>query len=252
MATEMLDFLAACVKARFNVIISGGTGSGKTTLLNALSRFVPGSERLVTIEDTAELELQQPHVAKMEAQPADLDGEGGVTIRDLVRNALRMRPDRIIVGECRGGEALEMMQAMNTGHDGSMTTIHANSTREALARVELMVGLAGVEIPVGAIRKLIASSISLVVQVARLPGGKRRVVTISEIIGLEGDIVSMHDLFIFAQTGTNLDHGAEGYFRATGIRPALLNKLNVRGANVPSEWFIERRLPPPRGRGVNR
>jgi pilus assembly protein CpaF len=251
MAKEMLDFLAACVKARFNIIISGGTGSGKTTLLNALSRFVPGSERLVTIEDTAELELQQPHVAKMEAQPADLDGDGGVTMRDLVRNALRMRPDRIIVGECRGGEALEMMQAMNTGHEGSMTTIHANSTREALARVELMVGVAGVEIPMEAIRKLITSSINLVVQIARLPGGKRRVVTISEIIGMEGDIVSMHDLFIFVQTGTDLDHGAEGYFRATGIRPALLNKLNVRGANVPSEWFIERRLPAPRGRRVN-
>jgi pilus assembly protein CpaF len=252
MAKEMLDFLAACVKARFNIVISGGTGSGKTTLLNALSRFIPGSERLVTIEDTAELELQQPHVAKMEAQPADLDGEGAVTMRDLVRNSLRMRPDRIIVGECRGGEALEMMQAMNTGHDGSMTTIHANSTREALARVELMVGLAGVEIPVGAIRKLIASSINLVVQIARLTGGKRRVVAISEIIGLEGDMVSMHDLFRFVQTGTDVDHGAEGYFAATGIRPALLKKLNIRVGNVPTEWFMERRLAAPRGRGVDR
>jgi pilus assembly protein CpaF len=248
-AKEMLDFLAACVQARFSIIISGGTGSGKTTLLNALSRFVPGSERLVTIEDTAELELQQPHVAKMESQPPDQEGEGGVTMRDLVRNALRMRPDRIIVGECRGGEALEMMQAMNTGHEGSMTTVHANSTREALSRIELMVGLAGVEIPVEAIRKLIASSINLIVQVARLPGGKRKIVTISEIIGMEGDIVSMHDLFVFAQTGIDLNHGAEGYFRATGMRPALLNKLNVRGANVPLDWFIERPLLASRGRG---
>jgi pilus assembly protein CpaF len=251
-AKEMLDFLAACVRARFNVIISGGTGSGKTTLLNALSRFIPGSERLVTIEDTAELELQQPHIAKMEAQPADPDGGGGVTIRDLVRNALRMRPDRIIVGECRGGEALEMLQAMNTGHEGSMTSLHANSTREALARIELMVGLAGVEVPAGAIRKLIASSINLVVQVARLPGGKRRVVAISEVIGLEGDIITMHDLFTFVQTGTDLDHAAEGYFRATGIRPHLLNRLNVRGASVPFEWFMERRLQAPRGREVSR
>jgi pilus assembly protein CpaF len=252
LAKEMLDFLAACVRARFNIIISGGTGSGKTTLLNALSRFIPGSERLVTIEDTAELELQQSHVAKMESQPADLDGEGEVTMRDLVRNALRMRPDRIIVGECRGGEALEMIQAMNTGHEGSMTTVHANTSREALARVELMVGLAGIEIPAVVIRKLIASSINLVVQVARLPGGKRKVVTISEIVGLEGDTVSMHDIFTFAQTGTDLDHGAEGYFRATGIRPHLLNKLNVRGANIPSDWFMERNLQAPRGRGLYR
>lgn len=168
LSAEMLAFLSACVKARVNMIISGGTGSGKTTLLNALSRFIPSSERLVTIEDTAELELQQPHVAKLEAQPADLDGEGAVSMRDLVRNALRMRPDRIIVGECRGGEALEMLQAMSTGHDGSMTTIHATNARETLQRVEMIVGLAGIDIPPWAVRKLIASSISLVVQVSRL------------------------------------------------------------------------------------
>ncbi len=252
LAKEMLDFLAACVQSRFNIIISGGTGSGKTTLLNALSRFIPGTERLVTIEDTAELDLQQSHIAKMESQPADLNGEGGVTMRDLVRNALRMRPDRIIVGECRGGEALEMLQAMSTGHEGSMTTIHANTTREALARVELMVGLGGGELPAEAIRRLLASSINLVVQIARLPGGKRKVVTISEIIGMEGEIVSMHDIFAFTQVGTGQDHGAEGYFRATGIRPHLLHKLNVRGVSVPFDWFMERRLEAPRGRGVNR
>jgi pilus assembly protein CpaF len=243
-AKEMLDFLAACVKARCSILISGGTGSGKTTLLNTLSRFIPSSERLVTIEDTAELELQQPHVAKMEAQPADMDGQGAVTMRDLVRNALRMRPDRIIVGECRGGEALEMMQAMNTGHEGSMTTVHANSTREALSRVELMVGLGGVDIPLLAIRKLMTSSINLVVQIARLPGGKRKVVTISEIIGLEGDVVCMHDLFVFAQTGTDQNNATEGYFKATGIRPNMLTKLNLRGANIRPETFTDRPLLP--------
>src|SRR5579864_1999691 len=173
LTSAMLDFLSACVKSRISMIISGGTGSGKTTLLNALSRYIPSSERLVTVEDTAELELQQPHVAKMESQPADLKGEGEVSMRDLVRNALRMRPDRIIVGECRGAEALDMLQAMNTGHEGSMTTVHANSTREALARVELMVNLAGIDIPPAAIRKLTASSINVVVQLSRTPGGKR-------------------------------------------------------------------------------
>ncbi len=241
-ANEMLEFLSGCVKARVTIVISGGTGSGKTTLLNALSRFIPSSERLVTVEDTAELELQQPHVAKMEAQPPDADGVGAVTMRDLVRNALRMRPDRIIVGECRGGEALEMLQAMSTGHEGSMTTVHANSAREALARVELMVGLAGVEVPVSAIRRLIASSITIVVQVGRLAGGKRKIITISEITGMEGDIISMHDIFGFVQTGTNASGGVEGYFRATGVRPNCLKTLNVRGVSLAADFFSERRL----------
>jgi pilus assembly protein CpaF len=242
LAREMLDFLAACVMARVNIVIAGGTGCGKTTLLGGLSRFIPGTERLVTIEDTAELELQQPHLAKMESQPADENGEGAVTIRDLTRNALRMRPDRIVVGECRGAEALEMLQAMNTGHEGSMTTVHANAPREALSRIELMVSMGGVELPVSAIRKLIAASIQLVVQIARLPDGKRKVVAISEITGMEGDTVSMHDLFNFVQTGTAPDGGVEGYFHATGIRPRLLNRLNVRGANLPFDIFSERRL----------
>jgi pilus assembly protein CpaF len=240
--SEMLDFLAACVKARMNIVISGGTGSGKTTLLNALSRYIQSSERLVTIEDTAELELQQPHVAKMESQPAGLDGEVAVTMRDLVRNALRMRPDRIIVGECRGGEALEMLQAMNTGHEGSMTTIHANNAREALARIELMVSLAGIEIPTTAIRKLISSSVTIIVQVARMPGGKRRIISISEVTGLEGDVISMHDVFGFVQTGMDANQSAEGYFHATGVRPKCLKTLNVRGAGLPPEFFSERRL----------
>jgi pilus assembly protein CpaF len=250
LATEMLDFLAAGVKTRLNTIISGGTGSGKTTLLNALSRYIPSSERVVTIEDTAELELQQPHVAKLESQPADLKGEGEVKLRDLVRNALRMRPDRIIVGECRGPEALDMLQAMNTGHEGSMTTVHANSTREALARIELMINLGGSEIATPVIRKLIQSSINLVVQIARLPGGKRRVIAISEIAGAESDTISMHDLFVFTQTGVDANHAPQGYFRATGIRPQCLNKLVLAGTKVTPDMFSERRLPPPRSRGA--
>jgi pilus assembly protein CpaF len=241
-AKEMLDFLAACVKSRINMIIAGGTGSGKTTLLNALSRFVSHSERVITIEDTAELELQQPHVVKLEAQPANLEGEGAVSMRDLVKNSLRMRPDRIIVGECRGAEALEMLQAMNTGHEGSITTVHANSPREALTRVELMIGLAGLDIPLFAIRKLAASSINLVVHISRLVGGKRKVVAISEITGMEGDTVSMHDLFQFVQTGVDQYHVVEGYFQATGIRPQCLSKLTARGAKVPAELFAGRRL----------
>ncbi len=249
---EMLDFLAACVKARINIIVSGGTGSGKTTLLNALSRFIPSTERVVTIEDTAELELQQPHVAKLESQPADLDGEGQVTMRDLVRNSLRMRPDRIIVGECRGGEAFEMLQAMSTGHEGSMTTIHAGNPREAITRVELIVGLAGMDIPAWALRKLIASCINLVVQASRLPGGKRKITSISEITGMEGETIAMHEIFSYVQTGMNAALSAEGYLSATGIRPALLNKLKVRGADLPPEMFAERRFPSSSGRGPTR
>jgi pilus assembly protein CpaF len=249
---EMLDFLAACTQARLNMIISGGTGSGKTTLLNALSRFIPNSERVVTIEDTAELELQQPHVAKMEAVPPDPTGEGAITMRELVKNALRMRPDRIIIGECRGAETLEMLQAMNSGHEGSMTTIHGNSTRDALARVELMLGLAGAEIAPWAIRRLMATTVNLVVQVARLPGGRRKVTTISEITGMEGEILSMHELFEFVQTGVDLDQGVAGFFRATGIRPRCLSKLQARGQAVTPQQFAERNLPTQKTRGPRR
>jgi pilus assembly protein CpaF len=239
---EMLDFLAACVRGRINMIVSGGTGTGKTTLLNALSRFIPNTERVVTIEDTAELELQQRHVAKMEARVADAAGEGEVSLRELVKNSLRMRPDRVIVGECRGAEVLDMLQAMNTGHEGTMTTVHANDPREALARIELMAALAGVDIPVWAVRKLVASSVNLVVQVARLPGGRRKVVAISEITGMEGDIVSMHALFEFVQTGVDAGQVAVGYYRATGLRPRCLDKLRVRGADVMPQMFAERVL----------
>jgi pilus assembly protein CpaF len=249
---DMLDFLAACVKARINIVISGGTGSGKTTLLNALSRFIPSTERVVTIEDTAELELQQPHVAKLESQPADLEGKGQVTMRDLVRNSLRMRPDRIIVGECRGGEAFDMLQAMSTGHEGSMTTIHAGNPREAITRVELIVGLGGIDIPTWAVRKLIASCISLVIQVSRLPGGMRKITSVTEIAGTEGDTIAMHEIFTFVQTGMNTALAAEGYLSATGIRPNLLNRLKVSGADVPLALFAERRFPSPSSRGPAR
>jgi pilus assembly protein CpaF len=240
---EMVKFLAACIKARINFIISGGTGSGKTTLLNGLSAFIPADERVATIEDAAELKLQQPHVVRMETRPANIEGVGEVTTRDLVRNALRMRPDRIIVGECRGPEALDMLQAMNTGHEGSLTTIHANTTADALSRLEMMVGIGGFELPMWIIRRQIASAIQIVVQLARLPGGARKVVKVSEITGMEGgDIISMHDLFAYKQTGVDEAGNAQGYFLATGIRPKCLEKLEISGARVPVEMFEERVL----------
>jgi pilus assembly protein CpaF len=247
-APEMLEFLAACVKARVNLIVTGGTGSGKTTLLNALSRYIGESERIVTIEDTAELELQQRNVAKMEAMPPGPDGKGGVSIRDLTRNSLRMRPDRIVLGECRGGEAYDMLQAMNTGHEGSLATFHANSAREALARIELMIGLAGVDIPVWAVRRLIASSINIIVQVSRLPGGKRKIVTVTEVTGMEGDVFSMQELFEYVQQGVDQDQVVTGHFRATGIRPRCLSKLKARGVHLSPELFTERILRTKRDR----
>ena len=192
------------------MLISGGTGCGKTTLLNALSAFIPDDERVVTIEDAAELQLQQPHVVRLETRPANIEGTGEVTTRDLVRNALRMRPDRIIIGECRGPEALDMLQAMNTGHDGSMTTIHANDTRDALSRLEMMVGMAGFDLPIWIIRRQIASAVQIVVQVARLSGGVRKIIKISEITGMEGDVISMHDLFGFKQTGVDDERRGPG------------------------------------------
>jgi pilus assembly protein CpaF len=238
---EMVTFLAACIQARINIIISGGTGSGKTTLLNALSSYIPQDERVATIEDAAELRLQQPHVVRMETRPANIEGSGEVTTRDLVRNALRMRPDRIIVGECRGPEALDMLQAMNTGHDGSMTTIHANDTRDALSRLEMMVGMAGFDVPIWIIRRQVSSAVQIVIQVARLSGGVRRVVKISEITGMEGEIMSMQDLFGFKQTGVDDHRAAQGYFFASGIRPQCMEKLEVSGSRLPIEMF-ERRI----------
>jgi pilus assembly protein CpaF len=238
---EMMDFLAACIESRLNILISGGTGSGKTTLLNALSSFICHDERVVTIEDAAELRLQQAHVARMETRPPNIEGTGEITTRDLVKNALRMRPDRIIIGECRGPEALDMLQAMNTGHDGSMTTIHANDTRDALSRLEMMVGMAGFEMPIWVTRRQIASAVNLVVQVARLSGGIRKVIKISEITGIENDVIAMHDLFGFRQTGVDDNRRAEGHFYVSGIRPHCLERLASFGVDLPIEIF-ERRM----------
>ncbi len=238
---EMVDFLAACVQARLNILVSGGTGSGKTTLLNALSAFIPTEERVITIEDAAELRLQQPHIGRLETRPNNAEGVGEVSTRDLVRNALRMRPDRIIIGECRGGEALDMLQAMNTGHEGSLTTIHANDTRDALARLEIMVGMAGFDLPIWVIRRQVTSAIHIIVQVSRLLGGARKVVKISEVTGVEGENVAMHDLFVFKQTGLDDKRKAQGYFQSTGIRPNCLERLTAQGAGLPPGMF-ERRV----------
>jgi pilus assembly protein CpaF len=241
-APEMLDFLAGCVRAKLNIMISGGTGSGKTTLLNLLSGCIPEDERIASIEDAAELQLQQPHVARMETRPPNLEGRGEVTTRDLVRNALRMRPDRIIVGECRGPEAFDMLQAMNTGHNGSLTTIHANDARDALNRLEMLVGMAGFDIPIWLIHRQIASALQIVVQTARLSGGARKIVQISEITGLEGDVIAMHDLFVFDQTGLDENGVAAGEFHATGMRPQCLRRLTAAGVAFPPEMFERRPL----------
>jgi pilus assembly protein CpaF len=241
-AQEMVDFLSACIQARLNVLISGGTGSGKTTLLNAMSAAILPNERIVTIEDAAELRLQQPHVARMETRVANIEGNGAITTRDLVRNALRMRPERIIIGECRGGEALDMLQAMNTGHEGSMTTIHANDTRDAVGRLEMMCCLAGLDLPLWIIRRQIASALQIIVQVARLSGGVRKVMKISEITGVEGDIISMHDIFVFKQTGVNANKVAQGYFAASGLRPRCLERLAIAGIQLPAGLFESRTL----------
>ncbi len=239
---EMLDFISSCVTGRLNCLISGGTGSGKTTLLNILSAAIPDYERVATIEDAAELQLQQSHVIRMETRPPNIEGEGEVNTRDLVRNALRMRPDRIIVGECRGPEALDMLQAMNTGHDGSLTTVHANTTRDALMRLEMMVGMTGVDIPVWTIRRQIASAINVVIQTVRLTGGVRKVIAISEITGMEGDIISMHDIFRFQQTHLNSDGVACGFFEATGVRPRSLDRLLASGMTIDPAVFEKREL----------
>jgi len=237
---EMVDFLCACVKARLNVLIVGGTGSGKTTLLNNLSSFIPSNERIVTIEDAAELILQQPHVVRLESRPPNIEGKGQVAIRDLLINSLRMRPDRIIVGEVRGAEALDMLQAMNTGHDGSMTTVHANTPRDAIGRIETMVSMAGYDLPVKAIRQQFASAVNILVQGARLTGGPRRVLYISEVTGMEGETITMQDLFVYKQEGVDGSGRAYGSFCATGIRPTFLEKLRAYGADVDVEIFEPR------------
>lgn len=242
LAQEMAQFLNACVIARQNMIISGGTGSGKTTLLGALSAYIPPGERVATIEDAAELRLQRRHVVRMETRPRSVEGTGEVVTRDLVRNVLRMRPDRIIIGECRGTEALDMLQAMNTGHEGSLTTIHANDTRDALDRLEIMIGMAGYDLPLWIIRRQVASAIRLIVQTVRLAGGPRKVVKISEVTGVENDIVQVQDLFLFKQTGLDEKGVAQGDFWATGQRPRCLERLRAVNAAVPDDFFMERAL----------
>ncbi|HUH23846.1 MAG TPA: ATPase, T2SS/T4P/T4SS family, partial [Brevundimonas sp.] len=230
------------VRARRNVLISGGTGSGKTTLLNAMSAFIHDRERIVTIEDSAELQLQQPHVGRLETRPQNIEGSGEVTLRDLVRNALRMRPDRIIVGEVRSGEAFDMLQAMNTGHEGSMTTVHANSPRDALGRVEQMIGMAGLEISSRSIRQQIASAVHVVVQAERLEDGRRRIVSISEIVGMEEDVISMQEIFKFRRTGRDADGQIQGQLETTGVRPKFMEMLASRGIHIPHEIFVPGRV----------
>ena len=243
LSQDMAQFLGALSQAKINLLISGGTGSGKTTLLNILSSYIPASERIVTIEDAAELQLQQPHVVRLETRPPNIEGRGEVTQRALVRNALRMRPDRIILGETRGAEALDMLQAMNTGHEGSMTTVHANAPRDALARLESMVAMAGVDLPLRASRAQMASAISVIVQGFRLTDGSRRIVSVQEITGMEGDTVTMQEIFAFRQTGVAGDGKVQGYFAATGIRPRLWERLVTHGIHLPETLFAPTRRP---------
>jgi len=226
---ELVDFLRACVQARLNIVVSGGTGSGKTTFLNALSSYIPRADRIITIEDAAELSLAQPHVIRLETRPANLEGSGEIKIRDCVRNALRMRPDRIIVGECRGAEALDMLQAMNTGHDGSLTTIHANTPRDALSRIETMVMMAGFELPVRAIREQVSAAIDIVIQISRFSDGSRKLVSVSEVVGMEGDVVTMQELFRYRQQGVDTNRAVIGAFETGGVQPACLEKFGELG-----------------------
>jgi len=237
MSQDMADFLGACVKARTNIVVSGGTGSGKTTLLNVLSNFIPEDERIITVENAAELQLQQDHVVSLESRPPNVEGRGEVTIRDLVINSLRMRPERIIVGECRGGETLDMLQAMNTGHDGSMTTIHANSPRDAVGRIETMCLMAGMDLPARAIREQIASAVQLFVQQSRLKDGSRKVTQITEVSGMEGDVVVMQDIFVFEQTGLDERGRIVGQLRPTGVRPKFIEKFETLNIFLPPNIF---------------
>jgi pilus assembly protein CpaF len=239
---EMAMLMEACIKARLNVLISGGTGCGKTTLLNTLSSFIPNDERVITIEDAAELQLQQEHVVRLETRPPNIEGKGAVTTRDLVRNALRMRPERIIIGECRGAESLDMLQAMNTGHAGSMTTLHANNPREALSRLETMIMMGGFEMPIKAMRQQIASAIDIIIQANRLQGGPRKVTSISEVLNMEQDVIIMQDIFRFKQLGIDQNGRAFGQFESTGVRPSFVPRLESKGIKLPSNLFQERIL----------
>jgi len=238
LTTNMGEFLRACVVAHLNIVVSGGTGSGKTTLLNVLSSFIPEHDRIITIEDAAELQLQQDHVLRLETKVANIDGKGAVSIRDLVRNSLRMRPDRIVVGECRGGETLDMLQAMNTGHDGSLTTLHANSPRDALSRMETMVMMAGMDLPLKVVRQQISSAIDLIVQQTRLKDGSRKVTAITEVAGMEGETVVLTDVFKFEQTGMGQDGKIIGDLKATGIRPVFGPRLEAAGFKLSGDIFM--------------
>jgi pilus assembly protein CpaF len=237
---EMVMLLEGAIKARLNIIISGGTGSGKTTLLNTLSSFIPNHDRIVTIEDAAELQLQQDHVVRLETRPPNIEGKGAITATDLVRNSLRMRPERIIIGECRGPETLDMLQAMNTGHEGSMTTLHANSPRDALARMETMIMMAGFELPLKAMRTQVASAVDLIVQASRLQGGPRKITYITEVVGMEQDTVVMQDIYRFDKEGVDESGRAYGKFIATGIRPSFMQRLEAAGVRLPASAFRER------------
>ena len=237
---EMVMLLEGAIKARLNIIISGGTGSGKTTLLNTLSSFIPNTDRIVTIEDAAELQLQQDHVVRLETRPANIEGKGAITATDLVRNALRMRPDRIIIGECRGPETLDMLQAMNTGHEGSMTTLHANSPRDAISRMETMIMMAGFDLPLKAMRTQMASAVDLLVQANRLQGGPRKITRIAEIVGMEQDTVVMQEIYKYEQGGIDENGRAHGKFVATGIRPTFMSRLESAGVRLPSSAFRQR------------
>jgi pilus assembly protein CpaF len=237
LTVEMAQLLEGLSRAKVNLVISGGTGSGKTTMLNIMSAAIPNDERIVTIEDAAELQLQQPHVVRLETRPPNIEGQGEVNQRALVRNALRMRPDRIILGEVRSGEAFDMLQAMNTGHEGSMATIHANTPRDALSRLESMIGMAGLNLPPKATRQQISSAITVILQIARLTDGKRKVISIQEITGMEGEIITMQEVFTFKQTGRGPDGAVLGYFCATGIRPKFLDRLKSYGVQLPETLF---------------
>lgn len=240
MSTPMANFLEAAVKGRCNIVVSGGTGSGKTTLLNVLSAYIPDGERIVTIEDAAELRLEQNHVVTLESRPANIEGKGVISIRDLVRNALRMRPDRIIVGEVRSGETLDMLQAMNTGHEGSLTTVHANSPRDVISRMETMVMMAGMDLPAKAIREQIASAIDLIVHQTRLRDGSRKIVNISEIVGMEGDTVTIQDIFTYRHEGMDSSGHITGQFSPTGIHPKIVSKIRDNGGLCKDEWFYQK------------
>ena len=240
---DMALFLQVCVRCKMNILVSGGTGTGKTTLLNVLSRWVPGSERIITIEDAAELQMQQDHVVRLETRPPNIEDKGEVNQRELLRNSLRMRPDRIIIGEVRGPETLDMLQAMNTGHEGSMTTVHANSPRDALRRLENMVAMAGIGIPTRAIREQMCSALNILVHLQRVTGGRRKIVSVAEITGMEGETICLQNIFIYRQAGIDAQGNARGHFEACGVRPVVLNKLQAENVELPADIFQNRVLP---------